>query len=326
MRKIIVPILIILFSCGICMAEAVKIDCAVTRGKISLLDAGTGGWVEKSGTIEVRVGDKIRIPADASVFLNYSYGTVFNLTRSSEIEIKADGLLLNEGGAWIKFIKKNKKFTIETPKVVADVRGNIFGVFHKNDKSVVCLSEGLVKVRDKKSGKTVNMKSTETIYFGSGDNRFHITPQETKTILGSNPYIENGPDKDDEDSTAAFSTQGNTRASVAADNVASAEVKEEKPAGGSNESVPNANASATGGINPDEKFEEFLVRNIKAGRPPASFGGIEEMYLSYVNSGGTGIEFISFEEYSKQFGAKDVREYKKALRSFLANRYKKIIR
>ncbi|HOT75649.1 MAG TPA: FecR family protein [Candidatus Wallbacteria bacterium] len=140
-----------------------KIECGVVNGMAMFMESSEGSWVEMQGSFEVKIGNKIKMGASGEAVINYSDGTKINVRPETEIEIKADGIRLNEGGIWIKLIKTKSGFKVDTPSVTIGARGTIFAVIKKQEKVLVKLVEGLINVVNRKSGKTLAMKAGDGV-------------------------------------------------------------------------------------------------------------------------------------------------------------------
>jgi signal peptidase I len=140
-----------------------KIECGVISGKVMFMDKSAPDWSERQGTFEVKTGGRVKLDDSGSAVLNYSDGTMAALRGGTEIEIKADGIRLNEGGVWIKLIKTKSGFKVDTPSVTIGARGTIFSVIKKQEKVLVKLVEGVVDIINRESGKTLVMKAGDTV-------------------------------------------------------------------------------------------------------------------------------------------------------------------
>lgn len=153
--------LILSLACA-SFAAGKKIECRAVAGKVMAADAGAE-WAERNGTFEVRTGSRIKLDASGEAVVSYSDGTLVTLRPGTELEIKADGLRLNEGGVWIKLVKTKSGFKVDTPSVTIGARGTIFSVLKKQEKTLVKLVEGLIDVVNRESGRTVAMKAGDTV-------------------------------------------------------------------------------------------------------------------------------------------------------------------
>ena len=87
---------IVLSFPGVSHAAAKKIECGVRSGKVMHMPASGAEWTECSGTFEVKTGGKIKLDAAGEALVQYSDGTMVTLRPETELEIKADGIRLNE--------------------------------------------------------------------------------------------------------------------------------------------------------------------------------------------------------------------------------------
>ena len=148
---------------GVSHAAAKKIECGVISGKVMHMPAAGAEWAECSGTFEIKTGGKIKLDAAGEALVQYSDGTMVTLRPETELEIKADGIRLNEGGIWIKLIKTKSGFKVDTPSVTIGARGTIFSVLKKQEKTLVKLVEGLIDIVNRESGKKLAMKAGDTV-------------------------------------------------------------------------------------------------------------------------------------------------------------------
>lgn len=152
-----------LFIYAHAQAAPKKIECGVISGKVMFIDKSASEWSERQGTFEVKTGGRVKAGDSGSAVLNYSDGTMVALRPGAEIEVKADGIRLNDGGVWVKLIKTKSGFKVDTPSVTIGARGTIFSVIKNQEKVLVKLVEGVIDIINRQSGKTLAMKAGDAV-------------------------------------------------------------------------------------------------------------------------------------------------------------------
>lgn len=138
------------------------------------------------GTL-VRAGDRVRTGENAQVGLHWADGTRLEVGPDSELVVQrcrvnkmrktsASHFRLNLGEVWIRIrgaLHPGSKFEVETPTIVAAVRGTIFGVkVFRDGTSRLEVYEGEVDILDDQGRSMEAGVSGESVVVGKG--RFEV--------------------------------------------------------------------------------------------------------------------------------------------------------
>lgn len=93
-------------------------------------------------------GDLIETLRESKAELVYGDGTRMRIKPLTMVELQPTALKVFKGQTWFKFVKRGSEFLIETPSLVAGIRGTVFDVaVNSRGKSVLSVVEGAVAVR-----------------------------------------------------------------------------------------------------------------------------------------------------------------------------------
>ena len=176
------------FIAGISFAAERKLECVPLLGKIMFMASGAADWSEMAGTFEVRTGSKLRSADKCEAALKYSDGTMINIRSNSELEIKVDGIRLNEGGVWVKLVKSKTGFKVDTPNVTIGARGTLFSVLKEANRTIVKLNEGIVDVFNKVLKTTTTLKPGEKTAIDVKGDVVSISDEDLERLLGPVPF------------------------------------------------------------------------------------------------------------------------------------------
>ena len=154
----------VVFSCAAWSAEAiqseqvklVKLDATleIISGQVKLTRVGNAKTDVISKGVELFAGDLLETLRESKAVLNYSDGTVMRIKPRTLIEVQPLSLKVFKGKTWYKFTKRGTEFRIETPTLVAGIRGTEFEVaVTSRKKASVSVMEGAVAVKSKAGKK-----------------------------------------------------------------------------------------------------------------------------------------------------------------------------
>ncbi|MBF0498613.1 MAG: FecR domain-containing protein [Candidatus Riflebacteria bacterium] len=124
-----------------------EVKLTILGGKIDVARAGQSLIDVKSG-MSLCAGDIVETLAGARGELAYSDGTLMRMKSGTKIEIQALSLKVFKGQSWFKFTKRGTEFLIETPSLVAGIRGTKFDItVAPRGTTVLAVTEGKVAVR-----------------------------------------------------------------------------------------------------------------------------------------------------------------------------------
>lgn len=100
-------------------------------------------------------GDLIETLRESKAELVYGDGAIMRIKPQTLIEVQPFSLKIFKGKMWHKFTKRGTEFVIDTPSLVAGIRGTVFDVaVSSRGKAVLSVMEGAVAV----TGKTRSPK------------------------------------------------------------------------------------------------------------------------------------------------------------------------
>jgi len=95
-------------------------------------------------------GDLIETMRESKAELVYADSAVMRIKPLTLIEVQPFALKIFKGKMWHKFTKRGTEFVIDTPSLVAGIRGTVFDVaVSSRGKSVISVMEGAVEVHSK---------------------------------------------------------------------------------------------------------------------------------------------------------------------------------
>jgi len=101
----------------------------IDRGEASVQRAGTAGWQNKQGEIELAMNDRFKLSSQATdAILYYEDRGRLTVKPGTDLQVISNGIRVRVGTAWIKVARRGDGFHAETPNAVAAVRGTIWTV------------------------------------------------------------------------------------------------------------------------------------------------------------------------------------------------------
>lgn len=95
-------------------------------------------------------GDLIETMRESKAELTYVDGAVMRIKPLTLIEVQPFALKIFKGKMWHKFTKRGSEFVIDTPSLVAGIRGTVFDIsVSSRGKAVLSVIEGAVAVKGK---------------------------------------------------------------------------------------------------------------------------------------------------------------------------------
>ncbi|MFC1744157.1 FecR domain-containing protein [Candidatus Riflebacteria bacterium] len=97
----------------------------------------------------LKIGQIVETIKDSRALLVYSDGTRFKIKPMTSLEIMPNGLRLMTGNVWFQVVKRGKQFEIETPTMIAGIRGTIFDIAVHPNKAIsdIQVFKGAVSIR-----------------------------------------------------------------------------------------------------------------------------------------------------------------------------------
>lgn len=126
------------------------VELRIISGQIKLTRVGaTMSDIVNTG-VPLYAGDLIETLRESRAELVYGDGTKMRVVPLTLIEIQPTSIRVFKGRSWFRFVKRGSEFVIETPSLVAGIRGTSFEIaVSSHGKSVVAVMEGAVAVKGK---------------------------------------------------------------------------------------------------------------------------------------------------------------------------------
>src|SRR6185295_13822757 len=147
-------------------ASATDVVVVSVKGDVQVTMRGTARAVSAGATVELPAS--VRTGADGAIGLQQGPTTV-SVAANTQIEIPASGLgepiervIQPQGSAFYNVGKRlGKKLRVETPYLVAVIKGTQFNVAVQGDGTTVSLFEGQLEVRAPDDSDVVNLNAGE---------------------------------------------------------------------------------------------------------------------------------------------------------------------
>lgn len=128
--------------------QPLNVKVQILSGTVRLLRSGSAVSEVVTDIFPVMAGDVIETLTDTRAVVVYSDGTFMRLKPKTKVQIEANSLKVFKGQAWCKFVKRGTEFVIETPSLIAGIRGTAFEVtVTPRMKTMLSVTEGAVAVR-----------------------------------------------------------------------------------------------------------------------------------------------------------------------------------
>lgn len=159
-----IAVLIAVMSCASWAAEQqlqpLDVNLSIIGGQVKLTRVGKVLSDVITAASPLYPGDLIETLRESKAELVYGDGTRMRIKPMTMVELQPTALKVFKGQTWFKFVKRGSEFLIETPSLVAGIRGTVFDVaVSSRGKSVLSVVQGAVAVRGKNgSGQEMLVK------------------------------------------------------------------------------------------------------------------------------------------------------------------------
>lgn len=141
-----------LFSLSATMAEPVTLvpldaKLEIVSGQIKLTRVGSTKTDVITQGCELFSGDLLETLRESKAILIYADGTNMRIKERTLVEVQPMSIKVFKGKTWYKFTKRGTEFRIETPTLIAGIRGTEFEVaVSSRKKASISVVEGAVAV------------------------------------------------------------------------------------------------------------------------------------------------------------------------------------
>lgn len=126
----------------------------IISGQVRLTRVGSTKTDVITQAVELYAGDLLETLRESKATLIYGDGTSMRLKERTLVEVQALSIKVFKGKTWYKFTKRGSEFKIETPTLVAGIRGTEFEVaVGSNRRTSLAVFEGAVAAKSRKSGR-----------------------------------------------------------------------------------------------------------------------------------------------------------------------------
>lgn len=150
------------------MALDAKLE--IVSGQVKLTRVGSTKTDVISEPCQLYAGDLLETLIDSKATLTYEDGTNMRIKERTLVEVQPMSIRVFKGKTWYKFTKRGTEFRIETPSLVAGIRGTEFEVaVTSRKKSSVSVVEGAVAVRGNAEGNALLTEGLAAYADAEGD-------------------------------------------------------------------------------------------------------------------------------------------------------------
>lgn len=148
-----------LFSFSAAWADAttlVPLDAKleIVSGQVKLTRVGSTKTDVITQSCQLYSGDLLETLRESRATLAYTDGTTMRIKERTLVEVQPMSIKVFKGKTWYKFTKRGTEFRIETPTLVAGIRGTEFEVaVSSRKKASVSVVEGAVAVNSVAQGR-----------------------------------------------------------------------------------------------------------------------------------------------------------------------------
>ncbi len=126
----------------------------ILGGQVKLTRVGNTKTDIVTQSVDLFAGDLLETLRESKATLTYSDGTIMRIKERTLVEVQPMSIRVFKGKTWYKFTKRGTEFKIETPTLVAGIRGTEFEIgVSSRKKSSLSVTEGAVSVKSLKSNK-----------------------------------------------------------------------------------------------------------------------------------------------------------------------------
>lgn len=156
--------------------QSLDVKLNIISGQVKLTRVGSTFTDVISSSTELYSGDLIETMQESKAELVYNDGAIMRLKPRTLVEVQANTIKVFKGKVWHKFTKKGTEFVIDTPSLIAGIRGTIFDTsVSTKGKTMFSVLEGVISVKSKKdSNKTILVKQGYATHADVGEDP--VTP------------------------------------------------------------------------------------------------------------------------------------------------------
>lgn len=164
MKRTFLCFLVFCFAFSVAGAADLKLvpldaKLEIINGQVKLTRVGSTITDVITHSCELYSGDLLETLRESRATLVYGDGTTMRLKERTLIEVQPMSIKVFKGKTWYKFTKRGTEFKIETPTLVAGIRGTEFEVaVSSRKKASVSVLAGAVSVNSFAKGKSMLLR------------------------------------------------------------------------------------------------------------------------------------------------------------------------
>ena len=135
-----------------------KLD--IICGQVKLTRVGSAKTDVVTQAVELYAGDLLETLRESKATLVYGDGTIMRIKERTLVEVQPLSIKVFKGKTWYKFTKRGSEFKIETPTLVAGIRGTEFEVaVGSRKRTSLSVTEGAVAARSRLSKRALLVRA-----------------------------------------------------------------------------------------------------------------------------------------------------------------------
>ena len=142
------------------MPQLLDAKLEIISGQVKLTSVVSAKTDIYTSSVDLRAGDLLETLRDSKAALVYADGTIMRLKERTLVEVQPLSIKVFKGKTWYKFTKRGTEFKIETPTLVAGIRGTEFEIaVGSRKRTSLSVTEGAVEARSRKSKRGMVVRS-----------------------------------------------------------------------------------------------------------------------------------------------------------------------
>jgi len=143
-------------------SKLVALDAKLERisGQVKLTRVGSARTDVITQSVDLYAGDLLETLRESKATLVYADGTLMRIKERTLVEVQPLSIKVFKGKTWYKFTKRGTEFKIETPTLVAGIRGTEFEIaVGSRKRTSLSVTEGAVAARSRKTNRGLVVRS-----------------------------------------------------------------------------------------------------------------------------------------------------------------------
>ncbi|PKL50989.1 MAG: hypothetical protein CVV42_01420 [Candidatus Riflebacteria bacterium HGW-Riflebacteria-2] len=132
----------------------------IISGQVKLTRVGSAKTDVITQSVDLYAGDLLETLRESKATLVYGDGTLMRIKERTLVEVQPLSIKVFKGKTWYKFTKRGTEFKIETPTLVAGIRGTEFEIaVGSRRRTSLSVTEGAVEARSRKTKRGMVVRS-----------------------------------------------------------------------------------------------------------------------------------------------------------------------